>query len=304
MKKLLLGTACLAARRTGACPDHQHPHGERAGHPLRPGGRARVRATDRHRRRDRGRELCRDAHQAGAAAGCADRKLRRHRGRLLLGRRVHQGGLAAAARRSHQTGQRRHLGLLRLADEPGRQGRRRHLHAAILQLRHGPDLSQRPGQRPEGTAGLQGEVWHRAARAGDLGRIHEAGRVFHARYRRRWSDRFLRRGQSGPAAGPDRHGMVQLSLRQRRPVLRRRHLGADARYARSGEGARGLPHQPQQVSGLPAPRASASTRLSTSRRRARRTATSPTTCSAPPTTIPRSLRWSARWRSPRCRTAG
>ena len=56
--------------------------------------------------------------------------------------------------------------------------------------------------------------------------------------------------------------------------------------------------------GPPAPRASASTRRSTWRRRARRTATSPTTCSAPPTTIPSSPRWSARWRSPRCRTAG
>jgi multiple sugar transport system substrate-binding protein len=53
----------------------------------------------------------------------------------------------------------------------------------------------------------------------------------------------------------------------------------------------------------PVLRASASTRRSTSRPKARRTATSPTTCSAPPTTIPRSRRWSARWRSRRCRTA-
>ena len=128
-------------------------------------------AADRHRRRARGRQLRRDAHQAGAAAGGADRQLRRHRGRLLLGRRVHQGRLAAAAGRADRGGRLRHLGLLPIADEPGRQGRRRDLHAALLQLRHGPDLPEGHARRSRGAGGVQGEVRHRAARARDLGRV-------------------------------------------------------------------------------------------------------------------------------------
>ncbi len=54
----------------------------------------------------------------------------------------------------------------------------------------------------------------------------------------------------------------------------------------------------------PGRRASASTRRSMSQRKARPTATSPTTCSEPPMTTRASPRWSARWRSPRCRAAG
>ena len=103
MKKLLLGDRLLAARRHRRMPRPSTSSWRAC--PTPASSRRCVpefEQADRHRRRDRGRELRRDAHQAGAAAGRADRQLRRDRGRLLLGRRVHQGGLAAAARRAHQ----------------------------------------------------------------------------------------------------------------------------------------------------------------------------------------------------------
>ena len=93
------------------------------------------------------------------------------------------------------------------------------LHAALLQLRHGPHLSQRPGERSGRAGGVQGEIRHRAAGPRDLGRVHEAGRVLHPRHRRRRPDRLLRRGQPGSPARSDRDGVVELPLRQQRPVL-------------------------------------------------------------------------------------
>ena len=62
-------------------------------------------------------------------------------------------------------------------------------------------------------ADFQGEVRHGPRRAEDLGRISEAGRVLH-------QGRHARRRQPGPAARSDRHGMVELPVRQRRRVSR------------------------------------------------------------------------------------
>ena len=74
MTTLLLATPLAAGSRTGAGRDRQHPDGGRARHRIRQGRCCRSsRQADRHRRQARGRQLRRDAHQAGAAAGRAGR---------------------------------------------------------------------------------------------------------------------------------------------------------------------------------------------------------------------------------------
>ena len=141
MKKLLLARCASAADRTGAGRDRLHPDGERARHPLT--SRTLLpefEQADRHRRRDRGRQLRRDAHQAGAAAGRADRAATTRSWSTSTGSASspRRAGCSRSTSASQQD-KRRHLRLRPSADEPRRQGRRRHLHAALLQLRHGPD---------------------------------------------------------------------------------------------------------------------------------------------------------------------
>ena len=69
------------------------------------------------------------------------------RGRLLLGRRVHQGGLVDAARRSRRPRRGQCRRVRAQAHGSGRARRRRALHAAVLQLFDGPDLSPGPDRR-------------------------------------------------------------------------------------------------------------------------------------------------------------
>ena len=99
------------------------------------------------------------------------------RRRFLLGRRIHQGRLAAAARRPHQGGQGRHLRL-----RPGLMNLVGKVDGVTYMLPFynyamGLTLPQGPAGGPTRTGRLQGQVRHRPARARDLGRVPEAGRV-------------------------------------------------------------------------------------------------------------------------------
>ncbi len=118
-------------------------------------------------------------------------------------------------------------------------GRRRHLHAAVLQLRDGHALPEGPARGPSQQGRLQGQVRHGPRGAEDLGRISEAGRVLH-------QGRQLRRRQPGPAPRPDRHGVVELPVRQRLGIPHRR-LEADAQQPGRHRRDRAIRAEHQQV---------------------------------------------------------
>ena len=218
MRKLLCGGGIRDRAFAGAGPggDRQHPDGGRSRHRIRQDAGARVQEGDRHRRQSRGRQLCRDAHQARAAA--ASRAKGSYSAIVVdfywVGEFTKAGWLQPLDDRIEADKVDTSVYVPKLMDLVGKVDGITYMlpfYNYAMGLLYRTDLLADEKNKADFKAKYGMEL----AQAEDLGRISEAGRVLH-------QGRHARRGQPGPAARSDRHGMVELSVRQWRRVSRRR----------------------------------------------------------------------------------
>ena len=107
----------------------------------------------------------------------------------------------------------------------------------------GGDLSPGPDRRSRRAGEFQGKIRNRSQGPRDLGRVLEAGRILHARQRRRRRARLLRNRHPGPARGLHLDAVGELSLFPGGP-LSRRELESPAGQPRGHPGHGVLPRPP------------------------------------------------------------